>query len=184
MLLERIEKNLIKIQENLNKDNFIYDFLEAYEQPKASIKRLKAGDYNLSKKSNEVIWKKKIYFYKVNNNEDIHDVIDNISKSELIQKNKIRFIIVTDFNEFLSINKKNNSTLDIEINQLSKNVDFFLPLLGLEKSHEHQENQADIKAAYKMGKLYDLLLDDNKEWSKNDINRRSFNIFFSRILFC
>ena len=45
MLLERIEKNLKRIQENLNKDNFIYDFLEAYEQPKASIKRLKDGDY-------------------------------------------------------------------------------------------------------------------------------------------
>jgi type II restriction/modification system DNA methylase subunit YeeA len=184
MLLERIEKSLIKIQENLNKDEFIYDFLEAYEQPKSSIKRLKDGDYNLSKKPNEVIWKKKIYFYSVNKNEDIHEVIDNISKSEIVEKNKIRFIIITDFKEFLSVDKKNNSTLDIEINQLSKNVDFFLPLLGLEKSHEHQENHADIKAAYKMGKLYDLLLDDNNEWSKNDINRRSFNIFFSRILFC
>ena len=184
MLLERIEKNLKKIQENINKDNFIFDFLEAYEQPKASIKRIKEGDYNLSKKQNEVIWKKKLYFYSVNANEDIHEVIDNISKSEAVEKNKIRFIIVTDFKEFLSVDKRNNSTLDIEINQLSKNVDFFLPLLGLEKYHEHQENQADIKAAYKMGKLYDLLLEDNKEWSKNDINRRSFNIFFSRILFC
>lgn len=128
MLLERIEKSLIKIQENLNKDEFIYDFLEAYEQPKSSIKRLKDGDYNLSKKPNEVIWKKKLYFYSVNANEDIHEVIDNISKSEIVEKNKIRFIIITDFKEFLSVDKKNNSTLDIEINQLPKNVDFFLPL--------------------------------------------------------
>ena len=63
MLLERIEENLKKIESNLNKDNFIYQFLEAYEQPKSSIKRLKDGDYNLSKKTNEVIWKKKIHFY-------------------------------------------------------------------------------------------------------------------------
>jgi predicted metal-dependent hydrolase len=91
MLLERIEKNLKKIQENINKDNFIFDFLEAYEQPKASIKRIKEGDYNLSKKQNEVIWKKKLYFYSVNANEDIHEVIDNISKSEAVEKNKIRF---------------------------------------------------------------------------------------------
>ena len=62
MLLERIEKSLKKIQENINKDNFIYDFLEAYEHPKSSIKRLKDGDYNLSKKTNEVIWKKKYIF--------------------------------------------------------------------------------------------------------------------------
>ena len=97
MLLERIETSLKKIQENINKDTFIFDFLEAYEQPKASIKRLKEGDYNLSKEPNEIIWKKKIHFYSVNADQDIHEVIDTISKSEFIEKNKIRFIIVTDF---------------------------------------------------------------------------------------
>ncbi len=49
-----------------------------------------------------------------------------ISKSELIQKNKIRFIIVTDIYLFYSIDKKNNTTLDIEINQLSKKYRFYL----------------------------------------------------------
>jgi len=184
MLLERIEKNLKNIQENINKDNFIYDFLEAYEQPKSSIKRLKDGDYNLSKKTNEVIWKKKIYFYNAGPNEDVHDIIDNISKDENIKKNQVRFLIVTDFKDFLSIDTKNKTTLDLNISEISKNADFFLPLAGLEKSQEHQETQADIKAAYKMGKLYDLLLEDNKEWSQQNVNKHSFNIFFSRILFC
>lgn len=49
-----------------------------------------------------------------------------ISKSELIQKNKIRFIIITDIYLFYSIDKKNNTTLDIEINQLSKKYRFYL----------------------------------------------------------
>ena len=184
MLLERIETNLKKIQENLNKDNFIFDFLEAYEQPKASIKRLKEGDYNLSKEPNEIIWKKKIHFYKVNNNEDVHDVIDTISKSELIKKNKIRFIIVTDFIQFLSIDKKNNSTLDIEINQLSKNADFFLPLVGLEKAEDFKDSQADIRAAYKMGQLYDKIIQDNPKLISNQQKKDHLNIFFTKILFC
>ena len=171
MLLERIEKNLKNIQENINKDNFIYDFLEAYEQPKSSIKRLKDGDYNLSKKSNEVIWKKKIYFYSVNENEDIHEVIDNISKSEIVEKNKIRFIIVTDFKEFLSVDKNNNSTLDINFYELSKRTDFFLPLLGLEKAEIFEESAADIKAAYKMGQLYDFLISDNRYLLTNNLKR-------------
>ena len=133
MLLERIEKNLKKIQENLNKDNFIYDFLEAYEQPKASIKRLKDGDYNLSKKINEVIWKKKLHFYSVNADEDIHAVIDTISKSEFIEKNQIRFIIVTDFKTFLSKDIKTKDTLDIAFLKLVEGLNFFLPLVGREK---------------------------------------------------
>ena len=184
MLLERIEKSLKKIQENINKDNFIYDFLEAYEHPKSSIKRLKDGDYNLSKKTNEVIWKKKIYFYSVNKNEDIHEIIDNISKNEIVEKNKIRFIIVTDFNEFLSIDKKNNLTLDINFRELSKNASFYLPLVGLEKLDEIKESVADIKAAYKMGKLYDIIIKNNKDILKNSEERHALNIFFTRILFC
>ena len=53
MLLEKVENKLKKIKQNINKENFIYDFLEAYEQPKSTIKRLKIGDYNLSKKPND-----------------------------------------------------------------------------------------------------------------------------------
>ena len=184
MLLEKIEDKIKKIEKNINKKNFIYDFLEAYEQPKSTIKRLKLGDYNLSKKTNELIWKKKIYFYQTQKNEDVHDIIDKISKSEFIEKNKIRFIIVTDFKDFLSLDTKTKSTLDIEIIKLSNNVEYFLPLAGFEKAENVQENQADIKAAYKMGKLYDALIKDNKILIKDDRERHGLNIFFSRLLFC
>ena len=52
MFIEKVEERLKKIVQNIDKKNFIYDFLEAYEQPKSTIKSLKQGDYNLSKKSN------------------------------------------------------------------------------------------------------------------------------------
>ena len=184
MLLERIEKNLKKIESNLDKDSFIYQFLEAYEQPKSSLKRLKDGDYNLSKKQNEVIWKKKIHYYQVKDDEDVHICIDELSKSEDVKKNKIRFLIVTDFRDFLSVDLKNNSTLDIKILELSKNVDFFISLLGIEKSEELKESEIDIKAAYKMGELYDVIVKDNKEVVSNDQQRKNLNIFFTKLLFC
>ena len=85
MFIEKVEERLKKIVQNIDKKNFIYDFLEAYEQPKSTIKRLKQGDYNLSKKSNEVIWKKKIYFHQTQENEDVHDIIDEIFKSKIIE---------------------------------------------------------------------------------------------------
>ena len=184
MLLERIENNLKIIEKNINKENFIYAFLEAYEQPKATINRLKKGDYNLSKNNNELIWKKKIFYHETSKEEDVHDVIDEISKSEEIKKNNIRFIIVTDFKIFLSIDVKTSETLDIEISELAKNSNFFLPLTGLEKAEVFSENLADIKAAEKMGKLYDSLLLENKDLLSNDRDRHGLNIFFTRILFC
>lgn len=184
MNLDNIRTKLIKISSNINKDSFIYDFLLAYGQPKASINRLKKGDYNKSKNNGEIIWSKKIYFKTVLKNEDVHDVIDEISKSDVIEKQKIRFIIVTDFKTFLSKDVKTSDTLDIEIAELSKNSDFFLPLAGLEKVNTLNENEADIKAAEKMGKLYDILVKDNEKLLRTERQQHGLNIFFTRIIFC
>ncbi|MDA7838686.1 hypothetical protein N9A15_05785, partial [Candidatus Pelagibacter sp.] len=68
--------------------------------------------------------------------------------------------------------------------ELSKNTDFFLPLVGLEKTENSLESEADIKAAEKMGKLYDILINDNKDILSNKENRHNLNIFFTRLLFC
>jgi len=184
MLLERIEKNLKVIEKDINKKSFIYSFLEAYEQPKSTIKRLKQGDYNLSKKPNELIWSKKIHFYHTQDGEDVHDIIDELSKNNSIEKNKIRFLIVTNFKDFLSLDIRTKSSLDIEITELSKNTDFFLPLAGLEKVNTLNENEADIKAAEKMGKLYDILVKDNEKLLITERQQHGLNIFFTRIIFC
>ena len=62
-----------------------------------------------------MIWSKKIHFKKINNNEDVHFIIDEIQKSDEVKKNKIRFLIVTDFSNFLSIDLKTKDTLDIPL---------------------------------------------------------------------
>ena len=184
MNLDKIETKLLKISSKLEKKNFIYDFLLAYDLPKSSINRLKKGDYNKSKKNNEIIWNKKIYFYQTDKNEDVHYVIDEIEKNESISKFNIRFIIVTDFSTFLSIDLKTKETLDININELSKNSEFFLPLTGLEKSETINESLIDIKAAGKLGKLFDSIVSDNPDFMKSEKKRHGLNIFFTRIIFC
>ena len=62
MNLDIIESRIKKLSNKIDKENFIYDFLLAFDLPKTSINRLKKGDYNKSKISNEIIWSKKIYF--------------------------------------------------------------------------------------------------------------------------
>jgi hypothetical protein len=182
MSLEIIEKNLKKIIENIDTTNFIYDFLLAFDYPKSTIKRLKSGSYNLSEKENELIWKKKIYYHKITHNNDVHDVIDELSNNEIIKKQKIRFLIVTDFKNFLAKDLKTNDSLDISIYKLNENSEFFLPLIGREKIHIEHENPADIKAADQMGKLYDNILKDNQDYDLNKF-RGHLNLFFTRLLF-
>ena len=183
MLIEKIESNLNKIVANLNKDTFIYDLLIAYQQPKAAISRLKKGDYNLSNINNEIIWKKKLLFHRATD-QDPHIKIDELTKDSLITKYNPRFVIVTNFKIFLAVDIKTKQTLDIPINELSKHVDFFLPWAGLEKSQSEIENPADIKAAEKMGRLYDIVIKDNEKTFKSESKKHDLNIFFSRLLFC
>ncbi len=184
MSLTNIEENLKKLLLNLNKENFIFDFLLAFEQPKTTINRLKKGDYNQSKKSNQLIWKKKIFYHKTSNDEDIHATIDDLSKSKDVINHNIRFIIVTDFINLLSLDLKTRDTLDIDITEIDKNGHFFLPLIGQEKYLPEKESEADIKAAYKMGKLYDNIISNNKNILEGSKERHGLNIFFTRLLFC
>ena len=75
MNIDTLEQNLHKLVVNPSPSTFLYDLLLAYEQPKASMTRLQKGDYNLAKRSNAVLWKKKVYFaYETDS--DLHTLID------------------------------------------------------------------------------------------------------------
>jgi len=181
MNTEKLEASIQSLVANLSEQSFIYDLLLAYGQPKASITRLQRGDYNLSKKQGEILWKKKLFF-KVETEADLHGLIDQLKSDPAITRHAPRFIIVTDYHTLLSLDTKTEDTLDITLNELVKHYDFFLPWAGMEKSQIQSEQQADIKAAERMGRLYDLILEDNPVESEAD--RHSLNNFLSRLLFC
>ena len=52
----------------------------------------------------------------------------------------------------------------------------------MEKSQFLAENPADIKAAEKMARLYDTILEDNA--FETDSQKHGLNVFLSRLLFC
>ena len=178
MNITQIEKNLSKLIKNLNEETFIYDLLLAYGFGPSLISRLKNGLYNLSKVEGEISLKKKLLFKEVYN-EDLHLSIINIAKN--IKHNQ-RFVIVTDYKTLLAKDTKMNITLDIHIKDLPKNYDFFLPWAGMEKTQLQNENPADIKAATKMGVLFEMIVSDNEDDSPEF--KKSLNVFLSRLLFC
>ena len=177
-MLTQIEKNLSKLIKNLNEETFIYDLLLAYGFGPSLISRLKNGLYNLSKVEGEISLKKKLFFKEVYN-EDLHLSIINIAKN--IKHNQ-RFVIVTDYKTLLAKDTKMNITLDIHIKDLPKYYDFFLPWAGMEKTQLQNENPADIKAATKMGVLFEMIVSDSEDDSPEF--KKSLNIFLSRLLFC
>jgi hypothetical protein len=183
MEISELEKRLKKLTKDLNKETFIYDLLLAYDFPKATISRIKSGDLNISKNPNEILFKKKLLFKSIGN-EDLHDVIDELSNDKQIAKHEPRLIIVTDFITLLAQDIKTKDTLDVNIEDLFKHSDFFFPWLGKEKIQFTNENVVDIKAAIKLGQLYDNLILDNHNINQSEEFKHALNIFFARLLFC
>jgi hypothetical protein len=181
MNIAQIENNLQLLVNSFDEHSFIYELLLAYGQPKASIKRLQEGGLNLSKNDGEILWKKKIFFKK-SKGSDLHELIDDLRVEDRTTKHSPRFIIVTDFRTLLARDTKTNDTLDIDILEIPRYFDFFLPLAGMEKAQHQFENPADVKAAERMGKLYDEIKKDNTTDTEEEVH--NLNVFLTRLLFC
>lgn len=182
MNISQIETNLKEVMKKISKKEFIFDVLLAYGVPKATVTLLKKGNHNLSKQESCIILKRKLYFLEVLNNDDLHETIDILQNEKLTLKHSPRFIVVTDYKTLLAADVKTGEKLDIEISDLAKYYDFFLPWAGIEKHKHNSENPADRKAAERMAKLYDEILRKN---NISDENRtHDLNIFLSRLLFC
>lgn len=170
---------------NVNKDEFIYQLMAAYGHRKTTIGRIKSGERNLAGVSGEVRAKRHIYF-KHSQASNVLSDIDSMKKQPSVAREKIRFVIATDFNQIVAIDTRTNDSLDIEFNDLGKHFDFFLPWAGMEKAVYQGENPADVKAAEKMAKLFDLIKADNfNDDNKHDKQAlHKLNVFLTRLLFC
>jgi hypothetical protein len=176
-----LQEKLEVLSQNLSKEMFVFELLSAYEIPKSTITLLKNSPSKLSGRENQLILKNKLLFH-VASGEDVHVSIDDLQKDKATPKYNPRFIIVTDFETLLAVDTKTHETLDIHISELGKHYAFFLPWAGMEKAQHVNENPADIRAASKMAKLYDQIINDSPDHSESGLH--DLNIFLSRLLFC
>lgn len=146
MNIAQIEAQLQQLSPHFQPDTFIYDLLLAYGTPKSSIVPLQQGGLNLSKNEGEIAWKKKLFYKTVAPEQDVHEMIERLKADEHTAKYDPRFIVVTDFETLLALDRKNADTLDVPLRELAKYFDFFLPWAGMEKA----THQADVKAAERM----------------------------------
>lgn len=177
MAITEIEDRISEIIEKDDYSNFIYDFLGVYDIPKATITKLKKGINNLSKEDGEIYLKNKLYYKETSQN--LMQTFTNVKAKVDELGTKPRYIFVTDFKEILAYDTKNEDTLSIPFKRLPQKFEFFLAWNGIEKADFDKENPADIRAAERFAKLYDLIVKDNP-----NATRKGLNLFLIRILFC
>ena len=181
MTTKEIEQNLLQLSQNINPEDFIFDFLLAFGFPKASVSRFKSGDYNQSKIKGEFLYKGKIFF-KIGKTDQMLIESEILAKDERILKQKPRFILLTDFKSIVAKDLKTKASKDFPITELPNFKDFFIPLTGAEIYKSTNDNKVDREASYALARFYDIIIQDNPDLYKGDSH--SLNILLSRLLFC
>ncbi|WP_237209221.1 DNA methyltransferase [Rothia nasimurium] len=165
--------------------DFIFDLLAAYGRPKSTISRLKSGHLNVAQEHDrEVALKNYVYFSETQPGQDTLELLEKLRLAAHVTRYSPRFIIVTDYQELLAADTKTGETLATPIAQIDQKFTFFLPWAGMEKAQYTSEAHADVKAAEKMGKLFDELLSANPHVTESESARHLLNVFFTRLLFC
>ena len=173
-------ENIVKEQD---KENFFFEFMLAFKTPRATITKLKNNiGSDVSSSGGEYRLKNKIHFKPVSTSTDLHTECDFLKSLPSTSKDKIRFLFVTDFQDVVAYDMKAKALMDVEFVDLHKNYAFFLPLAGIEKYELTDEHPADIKAAYKLGQLCDVIRRHNEIDTPDKVH--AFNVFLTRLLFC
>lgn len=170
--ITEIEDGIKKIVTNLQSEEFITKFLSLYDIPKTSVTR---ANKQFGEGEPFVI-KNKLYYVETDN--DVVVSIDTIEQKIKDQKSKPRYIVANNFAQIAALDTKTHATLNIPINELPANADFFLAWNGIEKADYQAENPADRKAAERFARLYDVIAKDNPS-----ADEHAFNLFLIRVLF-
>ncbi len=173
-----IEQNVADALASTNDTLLIDRILRAYGHPAGSVTRLRNGALNKAKEPGDLLWKGKL-FYRETMPGMLLSEADECKKDPFICKHKPRFIIISDHTSWAAYDTKTQTPLSFPIAELQRHYDFFLPWADYEKEETILEKAADIKAAQKMGELYDAIKKNNKALSDHDMN-----VFMARLLFC
>jgi hypothetical protein len=164
---------------------FIYAFLDAYGFPRATITQVRnGGQRNVASRKEEghVALKNWLYFMPVRQGESIHEALQVLADEDEPARHKCRFLVVTDFRELTALDTKTDERLEVAFRELATQYLFFAPMAGLERTKHFEEASADLKAAAKMGRLFDRLKEVNEFSTPEQLH--GLNVFLTRLLFC
>ncbi len=161
---------------------FPYAFLEAFGNKETTIKRLKTPAGNKSDIDGAVLQANNIHII-AGSKIDVTAALNKLKSSPATTKQKAKFILATDGNEFQAEDVASGETVVCNYADFPNHFGFFLPLAGISTVKQISDNAFDIRATSRLNKLYITLLQDNPEWGTEE-RRPEMNHFMARLIFC
>ena len=154
----KIIKGLENLTKNLVQDSFFFDFLKVFGFSQPTIQKLAKNDRsrNIGIQDDDYGLTKQIYFRSIKRNQNARAELDELLKEAVIKTQKVRFVIVTNFKTLVAFDARVEDSIEIDLEDLRSNYDFFLPLTGkYEQPLAYSTHPADTKACEKIDRLYD-----------------------------
>ncbi len=181
-----VTSRLEEIGKSTSAEELIFELLRLFGSvTETSIERIKEGKGNLSKDGVTIMPKfgtpKRVVAYRAVSG-DLQAELENLKSDAKIAKHSPRLLIVSDGVKILAYDPKSEEEYDNDVALMHKDYDFFMPLAGVERFQNIEENEADVKASYIMARIYD----DIKRYNdiSSDAQIHALNIFLTRLLFC
>ena len=182
--LKAIEERVAPLSGRESYDReFIFDLLLAYGKPQGNVTRLRKGSLNVAADPAREVAQKNVVYFRETDGDPLSE-IEELRTSPAVVRYSPRFVIITDYDELLVADTKTSEIIGFPIRDIDKHFTFFLPWAGMEKAQYVAEKHADVKAAERMGKLFDELLAANPGLLDLPHGRHALNVFFTRLLFC
>lgn len=186
---ERVEDLAERIKEGeLEGREIIFELLLAYGKPRSSISRLRNGSLSVAEDSEHEVAQKGVFWWRelpaTATEQDLLAVGEELRTAAHVLRYTPRFIVVASPAMLLAWDTKTGENIVFPLVEVAQHFAFFLPWAGLEKTHFVADTHADIKAAERMGELFDELLSANPQVVADDDARHGLNVFFTRLLFC
>ncbi|MBK9004272.1 MAG: class I SAM-dependent DNA methyltransferase [Sphingomonadales bacterium] len=177
-----IEEAVSKLAERpFDRAEFPFQFLEAFGNKPATIKRLRDGHSNSSDLGG-VLQRSNIHIAVAEKGE-VTATLAALKSSPATTKAKAQFILATDGDMFEAEDIESGETVACTFAEFPEHFGFFLPLAGISTVKQVRDSAFDIRATSRLNRLYVELLKDNPEWSKAD-RRPDMNHFMARLIFC
>lgn len=180
---QTIESRLHELHENTSAPELGYDLLRIFNgMSETRINRIKDGKDNLSKQPNSIVVKK-LLAYTHCATENLVETLEVLKQDAKVLK-AVRLLVVSDGETILGYDPLEEESFENTVERLRYDYQFLMPLAGVERYHAPEERDADVKAAYKMARIFDEIRRYN-EIDFNDTQAiKSLNVFMSRLLFC
>ena len=184
--LKAVEEQVAQLGDRASYDReFLFDLLLAYGKPKGNVTRLRNGSLNVAQDPDREVAQKNVVYFREAEGEPLAEV-ERLRTSAHVLRYNPRFIIVVDtgYTELLAVDTKTQDNLTTPLRDLHRHFTFFLPWAGMEKAQYVAESHADVKAAERMGRLFDELMKANPDLLSHSDGPHGLNVFFIRLLFC